>query len=190
VSHRPDDTRQLTPIVADEPVEVRNPRRQLRRILVLYALLPLVAAAMGAWIATNIAYQRAAEHTDKRFTALERDLTERRKAAAEANARRDAQQAQTAALVCLVLDHLQPRDEAVEAARARYNCPDEPATPGETPPPDSGGSSGGVHPTPSRYRLSPQPTPGPPTPTGPPGRKPNRHLLGCVDLPLIPKICI
>lgn len=112
----------MTPIFADEPVEVRQPRRALARILILYTVMSFVLSIAGAYVAARVAVHQSRTHTDARFSVLEKDLTERRARAAADNARRDKTQAETTALVCTVLDHLQPRDDAVSKVRAQYKC--------------------------------------------------------------------
>jgi hypothetical protein len=172
--HQDDDTRELHPVATDQPgLILHRPYQKLRQIIVLYTLLPLVCAFVGGWIATQVAYQRSETHTDRRIAVLEGDLAQRRKANAEANAARDARTAELLALVCQLLDHAQPRDAGIEASRAKYRCTGNPPlapTPGPSsapprqpgqsrvPPERSGGTGGGMLPTPAP-RPVPEPSP-------------------------------
>ncbi|MEV7684278.1 hypothetical protein AB0O64_37980, partial [Streptomyces sp. NPDC088341] len=101
---------------------VHNPRRQLARLLALYAVLPLICAGAGAFIA----YQSASARTDGRIATLEADLAERRAVNSEANRARDEQLAAIRRDLCVLVDRLQPRDRAVVELRRRYGCPGTP----------------------------------------------------------------
>lgn len=170
----------------DEPgVVVHSPRRQLARLLVLYAVLPLICAGAGTFIAYELGNQR----TDARLAALEEDLEQRRAASAAANAERDARLAQTRRDLCVVIDRVQPRDAAVEGVRRRYGC--APVPPGSSPAPSvspspegrpspdgtggrsgTGDAGGGTRPA-GGQPPAPQPgAPGGPGPSGPGGQPP------------------
>jgi hypothetical protein len=125
----------MIPIVSDEAVEVRNPRRALIRLVLILCLLQVVLSTIGSYQATKIAYRQSTAHTDERFRVLEKDLTERRKKAAEDNARRDQAQAEVTGLVCTVLNRLTPRDPEVERIRVMYKCVGLQPSAGTTPPP-------------------------------------------------------
>lgn len=143
-----DGTRELHPVAADEPIYMHQPRRQIRRVAVAYALAIIVCSGVAAWIATDIAHTRASEHTDLQLRILNADLNERRRANAEANARRDAQTSELLTLVCLLLDRAVPRDGQVEMFRARFGC--DTGRPSLTPAPTPA-------PTPSPTVSQPQP---------------------------------
>ena len=157
------DGTELHLVATDEPgLVLHQPRRKLIQIVVLFAVAIVTCSAAAAYVGAAIAYHRASDHTDARFAELETDLTERRRVAAEGNAKRDAQQAEVAALVCLVLDRIQPRDAQVEAARSRYGCTANPKQPAAGRAPGAG--SGGGVPAPAPLAgAAPRPaTPAPP----------------------------
>lgn len=190
----PDDTEQLHPVATDQPgLVLHRPLRKLRQIAVVYALLPLVCAAVGAWIATQIAYDRAERHTDGRIAALERDLADRRAANQASNADRDRQLAELRRLICVFADHSTPRDDQVEEVRTRYGCTGGPyPVPSWSPSPPGPGFSrttGALLPPPARTTSArvPRPSPAgpPPSPTTPPPGP-----LVCADLPLLPRVCL
>ncbi len=114
-------TEQLTP-------EVKPPK--LRQVPSWIAALVAIvlAAALGVVAGTTayVAQSRANAHTDRRIARLESDLTERRKAAAEANARRDQQIAEVQRLICTVMNRVQPRDAEVERIRVQFHCDQQP----------------------------------------------------------------
>ncbi|MEU8333426.1 hypothetical protein [Micromonospora sp. NPDC048839] len=158
-------------LLTDEPVLLHNPRRQLVKLLTLYAALPLICATAGAYVA----YMLAMGSVDQRLQGLERDMAERRAAARAEDRARDERLAQTRRDLCVVLDRLAPRDESVQELRRRYQC----AAPGPAPSPQPPSGSGGP-PAKGRVDASPTPRPGPtpgtagPTgpagPEGPPGK--------------------
>lgn len=188
MKHR-DDTEPMSPVFADEPLLVHQPRRRLNRILVLYALLPLICGAVGAYIAYELGNWR----TDQRVDRLESDLNERRTARAAEDQARDARLEQTRRDLCVVLDRVQPRDAPLEEMRRRYGCvgraspgpgPNVVPTPGRSPAAPSaqpGAGSGGV--ASAGGAAGPQAgssgpggatgPPGPPAPSAPPPRPPS-----------------
>jgi hypothetical protein len=95
----------------------------------------LVAVLLGivAGVTAFVSQQRANDHTDHRIARLEADLAERRRVAAEANARRDQQIAETQRIVCVVMNRVQPRDAEVEKVRAQFNCAAQPDPVGSPP---------------------------------------------------------
>lgn len=103
----------------------------------IFAAAVMLLSAVIGYAASMVAVDRAAEHTDSRVAVLEGDLQQRREAAAQQNAGRDAQIAELRRLVCVFADHSQPRDKAVEQIRANYGCdnPSPAATPGPSPSP-------------------------------------------------------
>lgn len=183
-----------------------QPESTPRRIITLslaFALAVLLLSGVIGYTSAFVAVQRSTDHTDERFGVLESDLQQRRSAAAEQNASRDAQNASRDAqlaelrrLVCVFADHAQPRDQSVEDIRTSYGCT---TTPFPTPPASAPSSprvtatgtrrGGGTN---SPGLAAPQPTPPvpsqqvPPPPAGDPGD----NKLVCVDLPLLPKICL
>jgi hypothetical protein len=197
-----DETEQLHPVATDQPgLILHRPLRKLRQIAVVYALLPLLCAGIGAWIATQVAYTRAEAHTDRRIETLERDLAERRAANQQGNAERDRQIAELRRLVCIFADHAQPRDEQVEQVRATYGCTGGPyPVPSTSTPPGSGGgpaptvtrTAAGAAPRPTARagtaRPAAVPSPAGPPPAPSPGESANPLL--CVGLPLLPRICL
>jgi hypothetical protein len=197
------DTERLHAVATDQPgLVLRRPLQKLRQVAIVYALLPLVAAGLGAWIATQIAYARSEAHTDRRIAALEDDLAERRRVRAEQDAARDAQSREVYALLCLLLDHAQPRDAAVEAKRAKYGCAGGVPSPGPQSPPPAAPSSavpvpGGsrttaalVVPPPRRSRSTGLPVP---SPAGPPPASPVPPPGGpllCVEVSPLLRLCV
>ncbi|MBM0228063.1 hypothetical protein, partial [Micromonospora sp. ATA51] len=92
-------------LLTDQPgVVVHNPRRQLAKLLTLYAVLPLLCAAAAAYIAVTLANASM----DRRVAALEQDQAQRRQAAAAADQARDARLTQTRRDLCVVLDRWCP----------------------------------------------------------------------------------
>lgn len=159
-------------LLTDQPgVLVAHPRQQLVKILILYALLPLVCGTAGA----VVAYQLSNVVTDRRVAALEDDLAQRRAANAAANEARDAQLGQTRRDLCVVIDRVQPRDQAVQDIRKRYGCTGAPAaipTPVQsaTPSPAVDGRRSGASGARPPATERPTPRPGPSGPPGPPGK--------------------
>jgi hypothetical protein len=184
-----DQRRRVLPhlLLTDEPgVMVHNPRRQLARLLVLYAVLPLICAAAGAFIA----YSLSSAEIDRRVTATERQqadyLAERRRLNAEGDRLRDEQLAQFRRDLCVLIDRAVPRDLVVDELRRRYGCTGPTATAPTSPTPRptgpagqrgtaSGGSPGGgtvparPQPGPTSPQKPPAGPPGPVGPSGPPG---------------------
>lgn len=195
-----DDTEPLHPVATDQPgLILHQPRRKLRQIAIIYALLPLVSAGVGAWIATQVAYARSEAHTDSRIAALEQDLSERRRVRAEQDAARDAQTRQLLNLLCVLLDHAQPRDDAVEALRTRYGCAGGVPSPGPQSPPPSPGSRpapGGSKPTaslvlpPPRRSAGAAPVPSPAGPPPAPSGSPGAGRLLCLEVPPLLRVCL
>ncbi|MFR9780136.1 hypothetical protein ACL02O_29280 [Micromonospora sp. MS34] len=178
-------------LLTDEPgLVVHNPRRQLAKLLVLYAVLPLLCAAAAAYIAVTLANASM----DRRVAALEQDQAQRRQAAAAADQARDARLAQTRRDLCVVLDRVVPRDPPVQDLRRRYGCtaphpaPSPTGTPvpgGGTAPGRRGATSSAPRPAPVPGPASPTGRPGPGGPPGPPAPKPTPRpspVLVCVPL--------
>lgn len=165
-------------LLTDEPgVLVHNPRQKLVRILILYALLPLICSVAGGFIA----YQFANAAMEHRVDALEGDLAQRRAARAAEDRQRDAKLDQNRRDLCVVLDRLTPRDRPVEDLRHKYGCTGASVTapPAPSPSPNRTTPAGrAAEPTrdvpagsgaaPSR-QPRPAPAPGPPGATGPSG---------------------
>lgn len=166
-----------------------------------FALAVVVIAAIAAYLGAAAGYDRAARHTDGRIAALERDLAERRAVRADQDAVRDAQARRLLVLACVLLDHSQPRDSQIEAWRAELGCTGgpyvipAPASGPRLPAPSSAmrpsgwlRTSGAVPPTPrpSSVIVAPSPAGPPPRPSPSQGGSP----LLCVDLPLLPPVCV
>ena len=174
---RHDGTLPPHPVLTDEPgLVLTHPRRQLAKILILYAVLPLVCSVAGA----VVAYQLSNVVTERRVAALEEYLAQRREMNTAADGERDKQLEQTRRDLCVVVDRVQPRDAAVEDMRRRYGCTGgptvAPASPSPTPSartrpaPPTGGATGR---TPSGGQRGPSGgggVAGPTGPAGPPGR--------------------
>jgi hypothetical protein len=111
----------LTPPIVDIP----PPRVPSWQAFLVGFLLAALVGVVGA-VAVYVALSRANDHTDHRLATLEADRVERRKAADEANARRDSQIAETRRLVCTVVNRIQPRDVEVERIRAEFKCDQQP----------------------------------------------------------------
>lgn len=112
------------------PPETTAPRTVL--LSATFALAVLLLAAVIGYTSSLFAVGRAAEHTDERVAVLENDLRQRRATAAEQNANRDKQIAELRKLVCVLADHAQPRDAAVQEVRVQYNCVPPPVSPSPT----------------------------------------------------------
>ena len=179
-----DDRTETYQVLSDEPgLLLHRPRRQLARVLALYALLPLICAAAGSYIT----YTLSAGRSDHRIAALEADLAERRAARAQMDdqqrqleAARAAADAQLRRDACVAFDRLQPRDAEVLDLRKRYGCTGNPkpaatAGPLTRPTADSrpgsqrGGSGGQDEPDPAPQAPPKAGPPGPKGPTGPQG---------------------
>lgn len=91
-------------------------------LTLLFAAAVLLLAGVIGYTSSKVAVTRAERHTDARVEVLEKDLQQRREAAAEANANRDAQISELRRLVCVFADHATPRDRDVQQVRARYSC--------------------------------------------------------------------
>lgn len=189
------------------PDEDEMPAAPTRRRIVLlslgFALAVLLLSGVIGYTSAFFAVRRSAEHTDERVGVLETDLQQRRSAAAAQNAARDEQIAELRRLVCVFADHSQPRDQSVEEIRTKYGCtgapaPNPSASPSASPPNIAstgarrGGGPGGPGVRGSRpTNATPQPKTAapaqqvPPPPAGNPGGD-----AVCVDLPLLPKICL
>jgi hypothetical protein len=196
-----DGTRELHAVATDQPgLILHRPYQKLRQIAVVYALLPLLCAALGGFVVIRL----AEANTDRRLATLEGDLAERRKIRQQEDAARDAQTRELLALVCTLLDHSQPRDAEVEKQRVKYGCTGgpiptatpAPPTPSEPGRPSPGGfrtTAGALPPRPAvtatTSRAVPTPTQDrpPPPSNAPPG---GGGSLLCVDLPLLPPICL
>ena len=189
---------ELHPVATDQPgLVLHQPQRKMWQIFAAFVFAITTCSAAAAYVGAAIAYHRASDDADVRFATLEKDLAERRKLAAEANAKRDAQQAKVSALVCTVLDRLQPRDADVEAARATYGCTANPKEMRQVPgavrqPGGAGGSEPGPTGPGSAHPPAPPaaaPVPRPPTttpalpvpkPSTPPEPLVCVPLLGCL----------
>ncbi len=111
--------------VAGEDDECVPPAGTTRRnvlLSTLFGMAVILLAAVVGYTSSVVAVNRAAKHTDNRVAVLERDLQQRRSAAAEQNANRDAQIGELRRLVCVFADHAQPRDRTIEEIRSRYDC--------------------------------------------------------------------
>ncbi len=129
---------QLTHNLPAPPQPRRVPLWQAVAVGLALALLLGVVAGVTAYVAADKGRSQANAHTDRRLAALEADLTERRKAASEANARRDQQLRDTERIVCAVVNRVQPRDAEIERIRAEYRCDQQPlpsASPRASPSP-------------------------------------------------------
>jgi hypothetical protein len=170
-----EEVRRPWPLLTDEPgVLLHQPRRKLIRVLVVYALLPLICAAAGAYIS----YELAAAQANDRISALESDLAQRRANRASMDAAQASAAAQFRTDMCVLADRTVPRDQAVEEIRRRYGCigTPPPVSPSSTRPPPSpsrrAAGNGGAAKDPARPAPAPRPSagrPGPPGPSGPPG---------------------
>jgi hypothetical protein len=193
-----DDTEVLHPLATDEPgLILRRPVAKWRQIAIIYALLPLLCAALGGFVAVKV----ADASTDRRLATLEQDLAERRKVRAEQDAARDARTRDLLALVCVLLDHAQPRDADVEARRRQFGCDGGPypqPSPIPTPVVPAPGTPRTSAWRPSRpvprsagaTQRRPTPSPGRPAPAPSPSAGGGIRLVVCVDLPLLPPICL
>lgn len=178
-----DEVTREYPVTSDTPVRLSNPLKAVRVTAIAYACAIVICSAAAAWIATVTAHERAKVQTERRVQVLERDLAERRRVNAEANARRDAQLAETQRIVCVVFDRL-PRDSEVDRLRAQFEC-DKQAGGGAPPTPapsvssraassNGGGGAGAGRdpPTPRTGTRPARPAPTPKVPATPP-RKPD-----------------
>ncbi|OLB65189.1 MAG: hypothetical protein AUI10_07865 [Actinobacteria bacterium 13_2_20CM_2_72_6] len=186
-SQEPDE---LYPVLADEPVEVRRPRRKVRLIAASFAAT-IVLAGGAAYAGTAYAIDRAdsdLRHSRDQFAA---DLAERRREQLR-------QQAEMNKDLCTVVIRL-PADPETDALRRRYGCGPfvaaAPASgsapsPGAPPPPKARTSptapAGRPRTESTRPAAAPTPPPGPPAPPADdPGGGPLGvclPLLGCVVL--------
>lgn len=106
----------------DECAPPPSTTRRTVLLTTLFAVAVMLLSSVIAYTSAVIAVHRAEQHTDERVAVLERDLQQRRAAAAQQNANRDRQIGELRRLVCLFADHAQPRDAAVEEVRAAYGC--------------------------------------------------------------------
>lgn len=171
---RHDDTFPPHPVLTDQPgLILTQPRRQLAKILILYALLPLVCSASGA----VIVYELSNAATERRVAAVEDYLAQRREANTAADSARDRQLEQTRRDLCVVLDRIQPRDAAVQDMRRRYGCTTGPTSPSPSPTPSArtrpaptGGATERAPANGQRGRSGSDGAAGPTGPSGPPGK--------------------
>lgn len=187
------DTARLHPVATDQPgLVLHRPLQKLRQIAVVYALLPLLCAALGGFVAVKI----GEANTDRRLGTLERDLADRRAANQKSNAERDRQIAELRRLVCTFADHAQPRDDQVEQVRATYGCTGGPYPEPTTSPAPRLPSPGVSRPTAGAFRP-----PGVTATTTRPGLAPTRSLppstrppvgggVVCVVVPPLPPVCL
>jgi len=168
------------PVLSDEPVELRRPRRKARMIAASFAATIALTGAT-AYAGTTYAISRAESDLRESRDQFARDLEQRRQ-------ERDRQQAEVDKDLCTVVTRLTP-DPATDELRRRYGCgpfvpPSSesgptPGTAGATPP-GPGGSPRSSDDTPHVRPLArPIPAPAPlPAPVSPPTLEPVGHQQG------------
>lgn len=174
----------LSPVLSDEPLVGENLTRRLR-IVLLAMLAAFLLTNITSYLIGQAVRADADRDTRGRVSTLEdqvnADLAERRARRDAEVAEQDAKLRQLRDDLCVALDRVQPRDQAVLAARNRNGCTANPApsrTGGTVGPAGSRGGaapSGGSTPgagsgSGSGPRVVPSPVPGPAGPQGPPGR--------------------
>jgi hypothetical protein len=169
----------LSPVMSDEPLVGEGLTRRLR-IVLLAMLAAFLLTNITSYLIGQAIRADADRDTRGRVANLERqvnaDLAERRDRRDAEKAEQDAQLRQLRDDLCVALDRVQPRDQAVMAARKRNGCTADPARPTASPAGSTGSrggtaASGGSTPgAGSGARVVPTPAPGPPGPSGPPGR--------------------
>jgi hypothetical protein len=110
---------------ADRTGRIGSARHRAERswpIPLVFTAAIVLLAFVSAYAGGTFGYRASAQHTDRTLGVLVKDLDQRREAAQQANARRDAQLGELRRLVCVLADHAQPRDQQVQEARARYGC--------------------------------------------------------------------
>jgi hypothetical protein len=157
-----DEHTERYPVMADEPVEVRNPRRKARMIAASFAAT-IVLTGTTAYAGATYAIDRAESDLRRSRDQFAADLEQRRK-------ERDQEQAAMGRDLCTVVTRL-PADPETDAMRRKYGCgPFVPA--GQNPPPSTapgpasrptgGGTSGSAaHRPPARPNTNPGTTSGP-----------------------------
>lgn len=104
----------------------REQRLRPAAAAVLFALAVVAVVVIAGYVSASVggehAYRRSSAHTDVRIATLESDLAERRAESRRQNVQRDQQIGELRRLVCILADHVQPRDEQVRQVRARYGC--------------------------------------------------------------------
>src|SRR2546421_7249933 len=148
-SQEPDE---LYPVLADEPVEVRRPRRKVRLIAASFAAT-IVLAGGAAFAGTAYAIERADSDLRHSRDQFANDLEQRRR-------EREREQAAMNKDLCTVVTRL-PADPDTDAMRQKYGCgpfvtasPDTPTAGSPGLPPKARSSSGGT-PPPFRPPLRP-----------------------------------
>src|SRR5690242_16582952 len=101
------------PVLSDEPVELRRPRRKARMIAASFAATIALTGAT-AYAGTTYAISRAESDLRESRDQFARDLEQRRQ-------ERDRQQAEVDNDLCTVVTRLTP-DPATEELRRRYGC--------------------------------------------------------------------
>jgi hypothetical protein len=190
-----DERTERYPVLADEPVEVRRPRRKVRLIAASFAAT-IVLAGGAAYAGTAYAIERADSDLQHSRDQFANDLEQRRR-------EREREQAAMNKDLCTVVTRL-PADPDTDAMRRKYGCgpfveasPDTPPAPPPGLPSKARTSSGGTPPL-SRPRTGPTPTSAPappphaspPAPPAQPTEQPDEEpgdllrlclpLLGCV----------
>jgi hypothetical protein len=121
------DTTERYPVLADEPLEVRHPRRKIRLIAASFAAAILMTGAV-AYAGTSYAIHRAESGLRQQRDQFAAELAERRR-------ERDAEQAAVNRDLCTMVTRLPP-DAETDAIRRKYGCGPfvaSPAAPEPTP---------------------------------------------------------
>lgn len=122
------------PVLADEPVEVRNPRRKARIIAASFAAT-IVLTGTTAFAGASYAIDRAESDLRRSRDQFAADLDQRRK-------ERDREQAAMGRDLCTVVTRL-PADPQTDAMRRKYGCgPFVVPGPGPTSGPPTGPAPG------------------------------------------------
>jgi hypothetical protein len=192
-------------------VTVLKPKT-LPKLVALFGV-SLVLMASTAYSASWLGYQQANRNTKAQIAELNADLASRRAARAESDQRTAQQQDTLRRYACALAKAAPSPDAEIRQMRTDLGCdalppappPGPPASPATSPAgpgsttraPAPGGQPG--RPPPATGASTPigmpQPAPPPPKPrptsTGPsPPPASNAPAIGCVDLPLLGKVCV
>lgn len=218
--HRDEPAQELHPVASDQPgLILHRPLRKLRQVAIVYALLPLVCAGLGGFVVIKLTEaatsrrlaalerdleQRRAVNT-KSNTERDRQIAELRRLVCVFADHSEPRDDQVEAVRIQYGCDGGPYPVLPVPGVPTPSSSGSPPSGGPSPVPlRSSGGSGGAVPAPGRstVRALPQPAPRPPTtrpptsrpaetitrpPSSPPSR--SRSVL-CVDLPLLPKLCV
>jgi hypothetical protein len=192
-------------------VTVLKPKT-LPKLVALFGV-SLVLMASTAYSASWLGYQQANRNTKAQIAELNADLASRRAARAESDQRTAQQQDTLRRYACALAKAAPSPDAEIRQMRTDLGCdalppappPGSPASPATSPAgpgsttraPAPGGQPGRPPPVTGASTPigMPQPAPPPPKPrptsTGPsPPPASNAPAIGCVDLPLLGKVCV